>query len=424
MANCRVTNKNTTCVSASSSGSASNSTANACESFDTCLPLGARLTYNGECLTYTPSSTPLPDGVYTNANVTLENNCIVNITSGTAPQYQPSPCTPAVTPCDGDTGGVVLDPAACNILTTDASGRLRGCLNILVDPSSPVNISGQGTADDPLTITWTGTIGDRTYIVSGTSDVLPISGTGTLANPYIISHSESILPGTGPYNGVTYDEYGHAVGYTAPEINGIIGVEGADGITVDVEAGIATVSLTPIEATPGTYLMGGYNVTVDLAGRTIDVVPAISLTPGTYDPLFTIFDVNGLGSIESITPVLRQADINWSKIFTGNREDNTIIITPSYQGELRIHYTGTLVGTTTTTDGLAPLPAPYEMQVNGVGVSAFALVAGGVIIGVESFVPNTYAPGSHSISLITTDDPATTFTGLGILDVFLVSAGE
>lgn len=272
------------------------STQKACEDFSICLPFGGKLYSDGDCIAYDePSSVP-EDGVY--GKVIVQNGCIVGVEPEEAYQYAATPCAPVPSPCDcdGEGGGVKLSTQAGNLLTQDATGALLAKLHYTAGDG--IDISGDGTTANPLTISATGGSGEGGGTIAGEGIITVETHSGS----YFVKHDET-GKGTQTYGTITVDEYGHVTGYNEASPSGLTGIVGGEGIDVELNAntGVATISAQkPFEMPDGDWMLGGYNVTVDEYGRVATVGRVINLPAGTYT--FGNYDVtvNAYGSITRI----------------------------------------------------------------------------------------------------------------------------
>ena len=264
-----------------------------CEDIDICLPFGGRLYTNGGCLAYEPGTVPT-DGTY--GKVKIQNGCIVGVEDEDASLYTASPCAPVPNPCDCD-GGVNISGVQGNLLYKDGSGDLAAVLHY--EAGNGITMSGDGTVENPLTVAATG---------GGSSGVGSVEGRGaikvTTTNGVAVVEHKTTPAGGGTIGWVEVDAYGHVIGFTESTSQGINGVLGGDGIetTMDNNTKIVTVSLEDmLHAPTGTYMLGGYDVSVDAKGRVTKFERQITISAGTYTLGDYDVEVNALGSITSIT---------------------------------------------------------------------------------------------------------------------------
>ena len=269
----------------------------ACEDFSICLPFGGRLYSEDGCIKVEQGNPP-EDGTY--GKVLVQNGCIIGLAPGEAAQYTASPCAPVPVPCDCDgEGGITISPNSGNLSALDSQGRLLTLLHTVAGPG--IELSGNGTQQNPLTISATGggEGGGAVSGIYGDAIIIPNRNTGNVT----LSHKET---GNGVINalGFTIDEYGHVIDYSASEQDGVTGVLGSATVAANTDAntGIVTVSLNPLlDAPTGTTLHGGYNVTVDEYGRVTEIENAINIPAGTYTLGDYDVSINRLGSVTGIT---------------------------------------------------------------------------------------------------------------------------
>jgi hypothetical protein len=108
--------------------------------------LNHTLTYDKGRLIKSPRSSPVADGIYPVATVTVQGGCITSISAGANVVY--SACDPCVTPLPPTPPSAIpIDGDACN-LTSDAGGSLL--TQLITAPSSCILFNGCGTAGSPL----------------------------------------------------------------------------------------------------------------------------------------------------------------------------------------------------------------------------------------------------------------------------------
>lgn len=323
-----------------------------CEPFEICLPFGGSIRYDGTCLTATPGHS-VADGTY--GTFTVQNGCIVSAGPNPVFEYTPGPCVPDAGACgDGSGGGSwsgELATDTCNLLQKDASGRLGAFL--VVEDGVGITTTGCGSSSSPLRISLSGEGGGGgggggAYITSADTQALTVTGIGSLADPYVIGLANSPI-GPGDYGAFTIDSYGRIIGYTSSANDGsaIRSIVPGPGITVNVTAGVATIGMEAVTTgTPGTYNIGGYQITIDLAGRVTQVKPYVSIQPGEYDPSQYTFTIDEHGNIIGITPKsggnTNGSGAAFTKFFEPNTQSRTMVINTNMDGTLRIIYRGEL----------------------------------------------------------------------------------
>lgn len=264
-----------------------------CEDIDVCLPFGGRLYTNGGCLAYEPGTAP-EDGTY--GKVKVQNGCIVGVEEDDASLYTASPCAPVPTPCDCDGSSSGISSVAGNLLYKDGSGNLAAVLHY--EAGEGISMSGDGTVESPLTVAFNGATGGNVSGVIGRGAIQVTESNGVA----IVEH-KATSAGGGSIGQVQVDAYGHVIGFSESQNQGINGVLGGDGIevTMDNNTKIATVSLEDMLGAPsGVVMLGGYDATVDTKGRITDLDQKINLSSGTYALGDYNVTVNRLGSITKI----------------------------------------------------------------------------------------------------------------------------
>lgn len=377
-----------------------------CPQVDFCLPFGRHVTFDGGCLNVQEPAALPADGEY--GLLVVENGCITDVREAPLPIYTPPPCTPAVTPCDGETGGVNISHASGDLLDYDASGRLTAFLYI--DGTNGISVTGSGTADDPLNFQSLIEPND-TYLKSGTPDIITVHGDGSQQNSYIVSHTAT---NPGPFEGLELDAYGHVKNFI-PDQNSLVSVLPGPGLDVTTENRVATVALKAVMENAATVPLGGYTVTVDIYGRMTALARMIELEPGVYDPMAWVFEVDGYGSIVDAQPATRAAEDKFSQLFTAGRTSTQMLINPRWVGSLRISYRGDLGAAADPAAGvgLVSLPTPLVLVVDNVPVSAYAVIVGGRIVGLEAVTTGSYTADQHVIEI----RGLSTYTDTAIMDV-------
>lgn len=276
------------------------------ETWEICLPWGGLL-YADESGVHVEKGNPPADGVYD--RLVIADGCLVGVRqSESIPIYTGSPCAPLPGDCNGSGGGTggtgnLCNPSATpgNLYRCDLSGR--PLVTVSIEAGSGIAVTGNGTASNPFVISATGGGGGGggVYIRSG-NDAIKLTGTGSYADPYVIAHKEGKQTTT---NGMTFDKYGHLIDTGSGSANkGVQGLLPGDGIDIvtDPQSNISTVKLAdPLNKKEGTWLLGGYDVTLDKYNNIYDIKQHIDLdgeqtvSCGGYDITF-----NELGSAISI----------------------------------------------------------------------------------------------------------------------------
>lgn len=373
-----------------------------CPSWEVCLPFGASLVSKGGCVNYIPGTNIPVDGVY--SKITIANGCIVSAELADIPIYTSPPCAPIPTPCDGE-GGAMPDPSPTtgNLFQYDASGR--PLVKLSVQSGNGINVTGDGTTSNPLTITNTQETPEAIQIQAGNS-AIQITGNGTAEDPYKISHALNLGGVQGVYD---FDEFGHLIGYnpsqTSMYVTGII--EG-DGITVDMDpnTGIARVSLaTPTNIITGTYRLGTYDVEF-FNNRLIRILQRVTFTAGTYKLGDYNVEIDEYGVVNSIqyVPPPPPEPIHWSKQYA----DTGVLVrdmtfTTQRSSSFRISYIGTLPSATT-----------MSVYIDGQQVGN-PIITGTTSI--DALPIAIYGAGVHTVRIQTTTTAG--FINPGITDVVL-----
>lgn len=270
-----------------------------CPSWELCLPFAGKLISKGGCIELLPG-TPPPDGVY--GKVVVANGCIVGLEKADIPIYSAPPCAPV--PCDcgsGGGGGDICNASteAGNLFSCDASGR--PLVKLWIKGGDSINVTGNGTANNPYIIDFTGSTGTGGVYIRSGNNAITVSGSGSTDNPYEVTHKKGL---EGKYGTLSFDEFGHLIEYTpTAQQDGIMGLKEGRGICIDtdVATGIATIGLCDqrFDTYTGTVQLGGFNVEIK-NGEVVDVTRVINLPAGTYT--FGKYDVtiNEYGSITNI----------------------------------------------------------------------------------------------------------------------------
>lgn len=418
MTSCRKHNINNQCETTS----IDNQAAVVCQPFEFCLPFGVRVVFNGECI-HVEGSPTIADGEY--GIIVVENGCITNARPNPAFDYTPPPCTPAVSPCDDPSSGtaIAVQPGICNMVSVDTAGRIGAYINAVAGDG--ITLSGCGTAASPLTIAAVPTGASVTYIISGSTSILPVTGNGTLSNPYVIRHGDTPM-GPGTYGGIAVDQWGHVVGFTA-DASSIQNIVAGPGISVNQQGPVASISLEQSPLGGGTFLLGGFSVTIDLYGRVTAITQAIAIDPGIYNFGNYNVGINELGSITSITEsssssTATNANTHFSKFFSANREDTRMVINTTVQGHMRIVFVGDLGSEANTAYGFTTLPATVSVYIDGLAVNGFVRIINNMIIELHVLSYPLYGVGEHTIE-ITGVATGALYSRPSFMDVYLVALG-
>lgn len=301
--------------------------AGSCPSWDTCLPFGGHLYSDGGCVHFEPGNPPA-DGTY--GTITIANGCIAGLGPVRPPLYTESYCAEVPASCSGSSssGGTgAVSSQSGNLITSDIAGNLLARFH--TESSSSIVLSGDGTADSPLTAKLGS--GASSTKVTATSPILVAKD----ADTYKVSHKKGL--GT-VVKGLEFDEWGHLVNYADPgdSVN-----TGVDGIIGDQESGIVA---TPNNPTPGIYtialneirsktttLLGGYKLTADKWGRVVSITQDISIPSGTYTLGDYNVTINSSGSVTAIKSASSSSAIThgFARKITKNQSSVSFTIQPA-----------------------------------------------------------------------------------------------
>ena len=370
-----------------------------CPDWDACMPFGGRLYSRDGCVRYEASGTAPADGVYD--RVVVQDGCIRGVAGQEVASYQPQPCVNTPCQCGGGGGSSSeeISSEAGNLLSRDVSGALLAKLYLGAGEGG--SLTGSGTASDPLVLN-VDAQASQTYVLAGNSGVA-VSGAGTQANPYRVSHAEG--PGTTTASGFVFDRFGHLESYTPPSsagtVNGVVGRRGVKSET-DPATGIATVELEqPPVTARGDYRLGGFDVTVDEYNRVSVVDQAVEISPGARfmgAQLVTLTDSGTLQDIEDTSATRTLVYHKASHRFTGTNSVS-MTFTTALVGSFRIFMHCTSLTSAAVT-------------VDGTGITEDVFAADKQV---EALTGARYAIGQHTVAV------TGTFEGPGYLDVEIVT---
>lgn len=205
--------------------------------------------FDGRCLHVEPNANPLPDGTY--STFTLEDGCIVGVGTAPLPEYTPSDCCAAPNTGGGSSQTLVISPDPSNILQLLPDGLavlpvFRG--------EEGIDVSGAGTATNPITIKYAGPSSGGSPISTLTPSSVEITS-DPVTDTTFVSLAEVFDFGT--YAGFTVNDYGQIVGYSSDE-EPVVDVRVGEGLEVQREGNVVMVSLAPTNTS-----VGGFFDTVD-----------------------------------------------------------------------------------------------------------------------------------------------------------------
>lgn len=219
------------------------------EAWSVCLPFGGRIWSDGNGVHANGGIAP-PDGVY--GKVVIADGCLVGVEPSDIPIYNGASCVPQPAACNDSYLGEGLVPEPTVVMCS-------------IEAGPNIEVSGNGTADDPYVISSSSGI----YLRSDNS-AISVSGGGTRSSPLVLKHKTGVAT---TLDGMTFDAFGHLVSVNTETSAGSKGVKGivpgfGMAVAQDNNSGIATVSLQAQPASvPGDYQLGGFGVTLDDAGR-------------------------------------------------------------------------------------------------------------------------------------------------------------
>lgn len=249
--------------------------------FSICLPFGGNLSLDGTCLKYTPPTEIPEDGEYN--GFVIKDGCIQGVVAPTSPLYTSNICATVPNPCDCEGGSSDITPSTLdgNMLTLDALNR--PLVQLHYEAGDGISITGKGTTASPLVISYSPTT--ETSIISGTPAVLTVTKED---DSTVISHVECKST-TRTINGMTFDSFGHLYSYTDPGTattyltsNDLIG-SGNITITKDQASGMLTFDLADTTIKAGSYVFGGYTVSLTEKGIIMELESSIAFPEGSYD---------------------------------------------------------------------------------------------------------------------------------------------
>lgn len=291
------------------------------EAWSICLPWGGRLWSDGESLHVQPGSPP-PDGTY--GSITIAGGCIVGVGPLEVPLYTGSPCAPQPSGCgdssSGGGGSVTPSTVAGNLYTLDAVGRPLVRCNI--QAGSGVSVSGTGTAADPFVISASGGgISVQSVYAKSGNNAITVTGQGTQSSPLTITHKTGKQ---GTVNGLVFDAYGHLIDGNSASAKGVQAIIPGDGIDAktDMSTGAVTIAQrAPGNVTAGDYTFGGMKTHVDSLGRLSSLQQSINL--GGDQTIRAGLMQLGINSYGSITSISQSTDLGSAYYLRWPKTSNT-----------------------------------------------------------------------------------------------------
>jgi hypothetical protein len=349
-----------------------------CDPVEITAPFVGTIRFDGRCLTHEPDPAVL-DGVY--GRFVVEGGRVTRFLPETVPAYTPPPCAATPEPCDDCEGeGVELSTDAANLSKLDVNGRLL--TQLVVSSSGNVQISGNGTASNPLRVTVVESSSQTGEIVSATPDILGVAG-GT-----VLSH----LPSAGAgeiINGIEFDAYGHALKASS--------------------AGTGETGVTTIVTNPDAIEKTEQNGAVSLTLPTM-FTANLELSTGRQ-----ILYVDMYGRITAVTDAVIDELDELSYVMPGGWQEIMFNFGTFYSGYMRVTYTGDLGFTTSGAYGLGQLTTGCSALLDTLPLQAFIRYDGGRAVGFEARSTMEVLGGSHVLAL-TVPSPVPN-DAMGILDI-------
>lgn len=234
------------------------------------------------------------DGEY--GTVIIEDGCIVGYGLSPIATYTPPYCNPNPEPCgDGSsTTGVSVSPEAGNSLVDSALGLYA---RTYVQGSAGISVTGTGTLASPYIVKGTGSSGVKSVL----SDNPHIVIDETIPSAPAVGLSDSgIAPGT--YAGLTIDRYGLVTGYTENTDDVVSDISSGTDIEVSNIGGTYTVGHATQVAGNTTVRMGAYDVRISAGGHVESTTRMVNVEPGIYAVDGWLLTVDSYGAITSIEP--------------------------------------------------------------------------------------------------------------------------
>lgn len=261
------------------------------ETWSICLPFGGRIWADGNGVHARGGAAP-PDGVY--GKVVISNGCIVGLEPEDVPLYTGSPCAPLPGNCGGSSSvnAVALHDMAEPVVMCEIAG------------GDGVTITGSGTDDDPYIVS-----AETGVYLRSVNSAISVTGQGTRQNPFTLKHKEGLAT---IINGMVFDAFGHLTSAN-PEASaatkGLKGIIPGFGIKVNTDnsTGLSHVGLQEqVSSVPGDYQLGGFDVSLDKAGRVSSIQRAVRIpdAPLTATCGTTDLTINQFGVITAVAETM------------------------------------------------------------------------------------------------------------------------
>lgn len=261
--------------------------------FDQCIAIDWKMHWDGTHMTRERVRNT-PDGTYT--QITVQDGCIVALGYCPEPIYTPPYCNPNPAPCQdggGGSGSVRISQSPGNTIVQNGDGLYA---RTYVTAGNGIAVSGTGTLADPYIVSLAAqTNSGYTKVVVGWRHI--VAETDVLGTTKVGMERSGVNPGRYQAATVTVDEFGVV---TDIEAIGEEIVKAGRGLASHHE-GDTLVLEHPQVNVDSPVVFGGYVVAVNNSGHITETTRAITLAAGIYN--FGVYDVgvNEWGSISSIT---------------------------------------------------------------------------------------------------------------------------
>ena len=261
--------------------------------FDICVG-DYTLSWNGTHATVERTRTTA-DGTY--GSITIQDGCVIGYGECEVPTYTPPYCNPNPQPCHEQTtpADSVVSPVADNQLENTPLGLFA---KSHISAGDGIAVTGSGTEHDPYII--------RTEnVAGGTADSADVYleplQSETRNNVQYISLATQTGVDAGRYGPFEVNKYGVI---TKADPNKTLltadGVQGIDEVITTVVADNVTVGLPQSDVGGSTTRLGGFDVTLSLAGRVTNIKQAVKLPQGRYKLCAYLVTLDEYGSVTAI----------------------------------------------------------------------------------------------------------------------------
>lgn len=263
------------------------------EAWSVCLPFGGRIWADGNGVHANGGIAP-PDGVY--GKVVIADGCIVGVEPEDVPLYTGSPCAPLPGNCGGSNGS--------SRAVAEGFAATETFVTCEIEAGAGVTVKGAGTSDNPYVIS-----ADTGIYIRSENAAINITGSGTRQDPFNVKHKTGLAT---TINGMTFDAFGHLTSANPNETAGTKGIKGLiPGFGIDIDpnpvTGMPTIGVRKQpDNVPGQYQLGGFNATLDIAGRVSAIHQRITIenAPIIVPCGATDLSIDQFGSIMNVTQSL------------------------------------------------------------------------------------------------------------------------